>query len=115
MKLLEIIKSSIKFMERKFREIDIAGVLSKQPVFFYVFIVAFLIMRYSFIYNNAVFAYKGMILLLYSVLAFLITNFARDIGGLLREKTSSKMSFIVTIFYHLAQISALYLAFLYLK
>ena len=56
-----------------------------------------------------------MIILLYSILAILLRNFAKDIKALSKEETVSKMSFLVTIFYHSAQISALYLAFTFLK
>ena len=115
MKLLETAKGFIEIIKKGFTESKIVDNLSKQPIFFGVFIVAFLIIRYALIYNNSTFAYKGMVILLYSVLAILLRNFAGDIKALLKEKTSSKMSFIVTIFYNLVQIGALVLVFIYLK
>ncbi len=115
MKLLESIKKIGGIIKRGFVESKIVENLSKQPVFIYVFLAGFLIIRYSLIYNNSTFAYKGMIILLYSILAILLRNFVRDIRALSKEKTVSKMSFIVTIFYHLAQIGALVLAFTFLK
>ena len=114
-KLLGIMMVVMKTIKKGFAESKITESLYKQPVYFYVFIAAFLIIRYALIYNNSTFAYKGMIILLYSILAILLRNFAKDIKALSKEETVSKMSFIVTIFYHLAQISALYLAFTFLK
>ena len=115
MKILETTKGFMELIKKGFTESQITERLSRQPIFFYVFLAAFLLMRYSLIYNNSTFAYKGMIILLYSILAILLRNFVRDIRALVKEKTVSKMSFVITIFYNLAQIGALYLAFLYLK
>ena len=107
-----VIMNTIK---KGFAESKITESLYKQPVYFYIFIAAFLIIRYAIIYNNSTFAYKGMIILLYSILAILLRNFAKDIKALSKEEAVSKMSFIVTIIYHLAQIGALVLAFTLLK
>lgn len=115
MKILEFIKETGGLIKKGFVESKIVGNLSKQSIFFGVFIVAFLIIRYAIIYNNSTFVYKGMIILLYSVLAILLRNFAGDIKALSKEKTTSKMSFAVTIFYNLVQIGALVLVFIYLK
>ena len=114
-KLLGIVMGIMKIIKRGFAESKITESLYKQPVYFYIFIAAFLIMRYAFIYNNTVFLYKGMIILLYSILAILLRNFAKDIKALSKESSVSKMSFVVTIIYHLAQIGALVLAFNFLK
>ena len=105
----------MKIIKKGFAESKITESLYKQPVYFYIFIAAFLVIRYALIYNNTVFAYKGMIILLYSILAILLRNFAKDIKALSKEGTVSKMSFIVTILYHSAQIGALYLAFTLLR
>ena len=105
----------MKTIKKGFAESKITESLYKQPVYFYIFIAAFLIIRYALIYNNSTFAYKGMIILLYSILAILLRNFAKDMKALSKEAAVSKMSFVVTIIYHLAQIGALVLAFTLLK
>ena len=115
MKLFEFIKKANELIKKWLMESKITRSLSKQPIFFYVFIVAFLVIRYSLIYSNDTFVYKGVMILLYSVLAILLRNFATDIKVLLEEKATSKMSFVITAFYHLLQIGALVALFLFIK